>query len=149
MYYTVGILFVYMRGSSQSAPEYSLSLEKPPTTPKLGPKRTVSVLAFRIALTLDVKIGRFGCQVAVCVHKQHTNAICGCSQFQKFFWDCLLLKLLNYSQKLKIYSTLCVLCGLGNLSWVQTLKYIPPSFQPWVTNHDVKKTTFKKWILWS
>ena len=57
-----------MRGSSQSASEHSLSLGKPPivnkkilTTPKLGPKRTVSVTAFRIALTLDVKIVWFGC----------------------------------------------------------------------------------------
>ena len=51
-----------MRRSSQSAPEHSLSLEKPPiikktlTNPKLGPRKTVLVIAFRIALTLDVKI---------------------------------------------------------------------------------------------
>ena len=51
------------RGCSQSAPEDSLSLGKPPigyktilTTPKLGPKKTVLVIPFRTALTLDVKI---------------------------------------------------------------------------------------------
>ena len=45
------------------------------TTPKVGPKNTVSVIAFRIAVTLDVKIGCFGRQVAVCVNKLHKNAI--------------------------------------------------------------------------
>ena len=38
-------------------------------------KKTGSVTAFRIALTLDVKIVWFGCQVAVCVNKWRTNAI--------------------------------------------------------------------------
>ena len=44
--------------------------------PKLGPKITVSVIPFRIALTLDVKIVWFGRQVAVCAKKWHKNAIC-------------------------------------------------------------------------
>ena len=52
-----------MRGSNQSAPEHSLLLGKPPivnekiwTTLKLGPKKTAFVIAFRIAMKLDVKI---------------------------------------------------------------------------------------------
>ena len=96
----------YMRGTSQSAAEYSLSLKKPPTVntkfwppPKLCPQKTVSIIAFRIALTLDVKIYWFGHQVAFCVQKQHKNAIFGCSCFQKFNFDCLLLKLLICSPK--------------------------------------------------
>ena len=50
----------HMRGTSQSAPEYSLSLKKTPTVnkifdpPKPGPKKTVALIAFRIAWTLDV-----------------------------------------------------------------------------------------------
>ena len=49
------------------------------TTPQVGPKKTMSVVAFRIALIIDVKIAWFVCQVAVCVKKQHQNAIFGCS----------------------------------------------------------------------
>ena len=90
-----------MRGTSQSAPKHSILLGKPPTvnikknliTPKLGPKNTVSVIAFRIAWTLDVKIVWFSRQVAVCVQKQPKNTIFGCSWFQKFNFDGLLLKL--------------------------------------------------------
>ena len=44
----------------------------------------MSIIAFRIALTLDVKIAWFGCQVVVCVQKWHKNAIFWCSWFQKF-----------------------------------------------------------------
>ena len=50
----------------------------------------MSIIAFRIALTFHVKIVWFGCQVAV-VQKRHKNAIFGCSWFQKFTFDCLLL----------------------------------------------------------
>ena len=95
-----------MRGSIQSAPEYSLLLKKPPTfnkkiltPPKLGPKKNVSIIAFRIALTLDVTIEWFGCQVAVCVNKRNKNAIFGCSRFQKFNFDYFLLKLLIWLPK--------------------------------------------------
>ena len=49
----------YMRGTSQSAPEDSLLLKKPPTVnkkiltpPKLGLKKTVSIIAFRIAFSI-------------------------------------------------------------------------------------------------
>ena len=86
------------------------------TTPKLGPKITVLFKAFRTALTLDVKIVGFGCQKAVCVNKRNKNAIFGCSQFQKSNFDCVLLKLLIDLQKLKPYSSLCILCGLSHLS---------------------------------
>ena len=50
-------------------------------------------------------------------------------------------------QELKTYSALFVLCGLGHLAWFQGLKYIPPSFWPRVTNHDVKSKKLKKWFL--
>ena len=80
------------------------------TPPKLGPKKTVSIIAFRIALTLDVKIVWFGRQVAVCVQKRHKNAIFGCSWFQKFNFDCLLLKLLICSPKTEsIFKFVCPL----------------------------------------
>ena len=50
-------------------------------------------------------------------------------------------------QKLNTYSTLFVLCRFSHLSWFQGLKYIPPSFWPQVTNHDVKSNSLKKWFL--
>jgi hypothetical protein len=50
-------------------------------------------------------------------------------------------------QQRKIYSNLCVLCWLSDLSWFQGLKDIPPSFWPGVTNHDVKSNISKKWFL--
>ena len=97
-------LSAYMRRTRQSAPEYSLLQKKLPllikknlTPPNLGPKKTGLIIAFRIAWTLDVKIVWFGHQVAVCVQKWHKNAIFGCSWFQKFNFDFLLLKLLIYS----------------------------------------------------
>ena len=49
-------------------------------------------------------------------------------------------------QQRKTYSNLCVLCWLIHLSWFQGPKYIPPSFRPRVTNHDVKSKISKKWI---
>ena len=98
-----------MRRSSQSAQEYSLLLGKPHTvnknsdTPKLGHKKLV--IAFQIAVTVDVKIIRFGRQVAVCITKRHTNAMFRCSWFQKFNFDCLLIKLLICSLKTEIISS--------------------------------------------
>ena len=57
-----------MRGSSELAPDYSLLLKNLPsvikkflTHPEIGNKKNVLVIAFRIALTLDVKIVSFGC----------------------------------------------------------------------------------------
>ena len=94
-------VFSRMRGTRQSAPEYSLSLKKPQiakkkvlTPLKLGPKKTVLIIAFKVALKLYVKIVWFGRQVAVCVPKRHKNAILGCSWFQEFNFDCLMFKLL-------------------------------------------------------
>ena len=100
----------------QSAPEYSLLLKKPPdikknlTTPRLSSKRTLLVIAFRIALTLDVKIVWFRCQVAVCVNKWHECAFFWCSRYQKFNFDWLPLKLLTSSPKTEnIFSFVCLL----------------------------------------
>ena len=65
-----------MRRTSQSAPEYSLSLKKLPpltkilTAPKLGPKKTVSIITFRIAWTHDVKIVLYGIHATICVSRE-------------------------------------------------------------------------------
>ena len=67
--------------------------------PKRGTKKNVSVIALRIAMTLDVKILQFCHQVALCVKKQHKNAIFGCSWFQKFNFVCLLLRPMICSSK--------------------------------------------------
>ena len=48
------------------------------------PPKTVLFIAFRIALTPDVKIVWFGCQKTLSVTKRHTKTIIGCSKFQKF-----------------------------------------------------------------
>ena len=40
------------------------------TTPKIGPKKTLPIIAFRLALTIDVQVAWFGCQMAVCVNKR-------------------------------------------------------------------------------
>ena len=78
--------------------------------PKLGPKKTVSIIAFRIALTLDVKIVWFCCQVAVWVQKRHKNAIFGCSWSEMFNFDCSLFMLLIYSQTTEnIFKFVCPL----------------------------------------
>ena len=60
------------------------------------------VIAFRNDLTLHAKTMYFGRQMAVCVHKRHTNAI--------FDFDCLLLKLLIFLTKTEnIFKVLCPL----------------------------------------
>ena len=99
------------------------------------------VIAFRIAVTLDVKIRWIG--VAVCVNKWPKNANFGFSLFKTFNFDCLLLKLLICSSRTKkTYSAWFFLCGLGQLTWFQGLKYIPPSFLPRVTNQKSWKSDF-------
>ena len=105
---------LFTRGSSHSGQEYSLLLEKSSRvnkmlTPPLNlvPK-TMFVIAFIIALTLEVKFVWCDCQVAVCVKKRHKNAIIGCGYFQKFSFYCLLLKLLVGSPKKLNHITLCM-----------------------------------------
>ena len=95
---------ILLRKGPASQPQSTLSCCKKPTSvikiltpPNFGPKKTVSIIAFRIALTLDVKIVWFGPQVAVCGQKRQKNAIFGCSWFQKFNFNCLLLKLLIFA----------------------------------------------------
>ena len=72
-----------MKRPSQSAPEYSLLLKKTcqgkciTRIPlKLGVKKTVLVIAFRIALTLYVIIW-FGRQVTDCVKKRQFLGVVG------------------------------------------------------------------------
>jgi hypothetical protein len=68
------------------------------------------IIAFRIARTLDVKIVWFSRQVAVCVQKWHKNADFGCSWFQKFNFDFLVLKLqINSTTTEKIFKFMCPL----------------------------------------
>ena len=122
------------RRSGQSASDYSLVKKNFPhknqilTTPKLGPKKTVPVIAFTIALTIDVKNVWLGCQVAVCVNKRHTSELFGCSRIQKLNFDCLLHRLVICSTKTVNIFNFCVHCALSHLSGFQGLKYIPPFF---------------------
>ena len=50
-------------------------------------------------------------------------------------------------QQWKMYLNFCVLCWPIHLSWFQGPKYIPPSFWPRVTNHDIKSKISKKSFL--
>ena len=91
----------YMKGTSKSAPEYSLLLKKPPTInknsdqPKLAPQKAVLIIAFRIDLTFYAQIVWFGHQMAVFVQKRHKNSIFECCRFQKFNFECFKLTVLN------------------------------------------------------
>ena len=85
-----------IREGPASQPQSTLSrcknlppLLKNSDPPKQGPKKPLSIIAFRIALTIVVKIVWFCRQVAACVQKRHKNAIFECSWFQKFNIDCL------------------------------------------------------------
>ena len=118
------VIFSSMRRSRQSSPEYSLWLKIPPTVNKkkicpllnLVPK-TVSVIAFRIVLTLVVKIVSFGCQVTVYFNKQHKSALFGCSWIQKLKCDGLLHRLLICStEKGNLFN---FVCPLGTLSFIR------------------------------
>ena len=60
-------------------------------------------------------------------------------------WQCNFSSRFIHQQRKN--SNLCVLCWLIHLSWFQGPKYIPPSFWPLVTNHDVKSKISKKWFL--
>ena len=44
-------------------------------------KKAMLFIAFRILLTLDVKILWFGRQMTVCANKWHENYVFGCSKF--------------------------------------------------------------------
>ena len=121
-----------MRRSSQSGPEYSLLLKKPSTvntklwpTLNLVPKKTVSLIAFRISFTLDVKLVWFRYQVAVYVKKRNKNAIFRCSRFQKFNFDCLLHNLLNGSPKTEnIFIFVCPLWTKSSIRISGTQIYV-------------------------
>ena len=94
------------------------------TPPKLGPKKTVSIIAFIIALAFDVEIVWFGRQVAVCVQKWHNNAIFGCSLFQKLNFDCLLPKLLICSPTTEnMFKFVCPLLSQSSIMISGTLVY--------------------------
>ena len=140
------------RGTSQSATEYSLSLKKTShryhkilTPPKLGPQKTMSIIVFRIALTLDVKIVWFGRQVSVCVQKRHKNAIFACSWFQKFNFDCLLLRLLISSPTTEnILKFVCPLLTQSSIMISGTKGYLTLFLAFLVTNPDVRSKIKKK-----
>ena len=117
------------------------------TPPKLGPKKTVSIIAFRITLTLDVTIVWFGCQLTVCVQKRHKNAIFGVVGFKSSTLTVYCLSSWLVHQQRKTYSHLCVLCWLSHLLWFQGPKYIPSSFWLRVTNQDFKSKNSKKKFL--
>ena len=68
----------------------------------------MSVIDFRIALKLDVKVVWFGCQKAVFVNKLHAKAFFGWNKFQKVNFGCLLLKALDLFTKNWSHFQLCV-----------------------------------------
>ena len=140
-----------MRGTSQSAAKYSLSLKKPPTintkfwpplnlVPKKPCRSKLSELLWHLMSKLyslvirllfvsrnDIKMQFF---VVVGFKSSTLTVYCLGSWF-------------IYQQR-KTYLNLCVLCWLSHLLWIHGPKDISPSFWPWVTNHDVKS---KMWFL--
>ena len=106
----------------------------------------MSIKAFRIALTLDVKIVWFGWQVAVCVQKRHKMQFLVVVGFKSSTLTVYCLSSWFVHQQRKTYSNLCVLCWLSHWTWFQGPKDIPPLFWPWVTNHDFKSKISKKWF---
>ena len=113
------------------------------TPPKLGSKKTVLIIAFRIALTLDVKTVWFGRQVALCVQKMQYLVVVG---FKSSTLTVYCLNSWFIHKQLKRNSNLCVLFWLSHLSWFLGPRYFPPSFWPWVTNHDDKSKIKRKWF---
>ena len=123
------VLDRYLQSVGQICPPPArIGLIKILTTPKLNPKKTMTIIAFRITLTLDVKIVWFGRQVTVCVQKRHKNAIFGYSLFKSSTLTFYCLSSWFIHQKLKPYLNMCVLCSLIHLLWFQGPKYIPPYF---------------------
>ena len=105
----------------------------------------MSIIAFRIALTLDVNIVWFGCQVAVCVQKRHKNTIFGCSWFQKFNFDCLLLKLLIFLTKTEnIYKFVCPLWTQSSImisgTQIYSTLFLALSHKSWQMTESIKDT---------
>ena len=99
--------------------------------------KNMPIIAFRITLTLDVKILWFRLQVTVCVQKRHKNAV-GVVGFKSSTLTIYCLRSWFVHEQRNTYSSLCVLCWLNHLSWFPGPKYIPPSFWLRVTNHEVK-----------
>ena len=132
---------LYQRGSSQSAPEHSLSLEKSRTLTfkksfwpplNLVPKNRVGrgefgFVRWQFVSTNGIQMQFLG---AVSFKSSILTVYCLISWFVQ--------------QKLETYSTVCVLCRLSNLPGFHLLKYISPFFGPQVTNHNV---LWKKWFL--
>ena len=150
-------LFIWfnIREGPASQPQSTLSRwKKTPTVNKkfwpplsLVPKKTVAIIAFRIAWTLDVNILWFVCQVAVCVQKGPKMQFLGVVGFKSSTLTVYCFSSWFIHQQRKTYSNLCVLCWLIHLSWFQGPRYIPASFWPRVTNHDVKSKISKRWFL--
>ena len=107
-----------------------LNKKKNMTTPKLGPQKNVSVIAFRFDLTIDVKILLFDCQVAVCVNKRNKSAISGSSWIQKLSFDCLLHRLLICSTKIANIFNLFKFVILNFCNYTFTHSVCPSVRQP-------------------
>ena len=114
---------MYMRGTSQAAAEYSLSLKKPPTVnkknltpPKLGPKKAMSITAFRIALTLDFKLYGLVDQWLFVSRNGIKMQFLGIVSFKSLTVYCLSSWFVH--QQWKTYSNVCVLGWLSHLSWL-------------------------------
>ena len=142
------------RKSSQSAPECSFLLGKSPTKntffyhPETWSQKTVSVIPFRVALTLDVELnGLVFRWLFVSTNGIKMLILCVAGFKSSTLTDYCSNSWFVY-QKLNTYSALFLLCWLSHLSWFQGLKYMQPSFWPQVTNHDVNSKNLNKWFLW-
>ena len=88
---------------------------------------------------------QFGRQVAVCVNKRPKNAIIRCRRFQKFNFDCILLKLLNFSPKTEnIFKLVCPVWTQSSIMILGTQIYSTHSHltPPWNTESKLTKSKF-------
>ena len=140
------------RGTSQSAPKYSLSLKKAPTVKKIltplnmVPKKPcwsglsellghlMSKLYGLVVRWLFVSRNGIKIQFLVVIGFKSSTLTVYC--LSSWF----------IHKQPKTYSNLCVLCWLSHLSWSQGPKYFPSSFWPRVINHDIKSKFLKKWF---
>ena len=98
--------------------------------PKLVLNKPVQIIAFRIALTHDVKIAWSGQQMAVSFKKRRKNEIFGCGDFQKFQCWCLLHLLQFYLTKAETIFKLVYPFWTQPSILLQGFKYSPSSFWP-------------------
>ena len=104
-----------MRGSSHSSPEHSLLLGKPHTVNEITwsrlnffPNKNCFSHSFQNRFDIWCQNCMLGFHVTICVNKQHTNAVFGCSWFQKFNFEFLLNEALYLFTKNLKHIQICV-----------------------------------------